>query len=263
MEIVYGIVFLGIYSFLGWVCEIIYCSVPAKKFINRGFLMGPVCPVYGFGALLIILSLENFTNSTVSLYLLGVIITTVVEYITACLLEYSFNTKWWDYSKYKFNYKGRICLLNSSLFGILVVVLMEGVHPIVWSTLSTTPKNILALSAALISIAFIVDTVCSVISILHLNQKIKALHLNQKISEKIKDLGLADKFNDRLTKDLMKKKQEVIREIKEEIHRVRKELSFSQKRLLKAFPDMKHKKYNSQLKTLREIWTGKYLGKDK
>lgn len=72
-----------IYSFLGWLCESIYCSIPAKRFINRGFLNGPICPVYGVGGVIIVLLLEPFQNNLLLLYCFGVLITSIVEYITA------------------------------------------------------------------------------------------------------------------------------------------------------------------------------------
>ena len=72
-----------IYSFLGWLCECIYCSIPEKKFINRGFLMGPYCPIYGFGALLVLYLLHPFASNIIILFLAGVIVTSILEYITS------------------------------------------------------------------------------------------------------------------------------------------------------------------------------------
>ena len=101
------------YSFLGWCCETTYCSIGAGHFINRGFLSGPVCPVYGFGAMAVILLLEPVKNSAALVFLLGMAVASVLEYITGWLLETLFHTKWWDYSTYRFNIHGRVCLRNS------------------------------------------------------------------------------------------------------------------------------------------------------
>ena len=87
-----------IYSFLGWVCEVIFCSVPARKFINRGFLMGPVCPIYGCGALLVIGFLMPFKDSLVMVFAVGMVVTSLLEYITSYAMEKLFHSRWWDYS---------------------------------------------------------------------------------------------------------------------------------------------------------------------
>ena len=123
------VLFFFIYSFLGWICECIYCSIPAKKVINRGFLLGPYCPIYGFGALLVIHFLRPFTNHIIPLYIAGVIVTSILEYFTSWLMEKLFDTKWWDYSTYPFNINGRVCLKNSLLFGIMVLFVYYVVHP--------------------------------------------------------------------------------------------------------------------------------------
>ena len=109
------------YSFLGWVAETIYCSLLQGKFVYRGFLSGPVCPIYGFGAIFVITLLQPFKENILMLFLMGVVITSTLEYITSYLLEVIFHMKWWDYSKRKFNINGRVCAWNSSLFGILSV----------------------------------------------------------------------------------------------------------------------------------------------
>ena len=118
------ILYFFIYSFLGWVCECIYCGVPAKKFINRGFLAGPYCPIYGCGALAVIYTLTPFSDNVVILFGMGVIVTSALEYITSYMMEKLFHTKWWDYSKHPFNIHGRICLKNS--------VWIDGTSCILW-----------------------------------------------------------------------------------------------------------------------------------
>ena len=125
------VISFALYSLLGWACESTYCSIPAKRFINRGFLNGPFCPVYGVGALLVIFLLRPFTQNLLVLFVFGVLVTSVLEYITGFLLEKLFHTTWWDYSKRKFNIKGRVCLRNSLLFGILSVLLLHFINPFV------------------------------------------------------------------------------------------------------------------------------------
>lgn len=137
-----------IYSVLGWVCEVVYCSVPKKKFINRGFLYGPYLPVYGFGATFVVVLLQDFTSHWYLVFIFGVLITSVLEYFTSFALEKLFKVKLWDYSTYPLNINGRVCALNSTLFGILSLILVYGINRPVYSFLSsmnTTLVNILSL----------------------------------------------------------------------------------------------------------------------
>ena len=126
-------VYFVLYSFLGWLCETIYCSIGSKKFINRGFLNGPFCPIYGTGALLVIDVFMKYKDDLVALFILSMVVTSVVEYITSYLLEKIFNLQLWDYSTYSFNLNGRVCLKNSLMFGVLSIAAVEVIHPAVES----------------------------------------------------------------------------------------------------------------------------------
>lgn len=130
-----------IYSFGGWVCECIYCSIPAKKFINRGFLYGPYCPIYGFGALLVTLMLDEYLNNPILVFFLSMLLTSLLEYVTSYLMEKMFQKKWWDYSHYKFNINGRVCLLNSTLFGIMSLFVIYILHPEVSKLINLIPLH--------------------------------------------------------------------------------------------------------------------------
>lgn len=123
------ILYFFLYSFLGWVCECIYCGIPARHFINRGFLAGPYCPIYGVGALFILHLLQPFGDYVILVFLIGCILTSTLEYITSWGMEALFHTKWWDYSNEPWNLHGRVCLKNSILFGILCIVVYYIIHP--------------------------------------------------------------------------------------------------------------------------------------
>ncbi|MDR0286797.1 MAG: putative ABC transporter permease, partial [Clostridiales bacterium] len=107
------VLYFAIYSILGWIIESAYCSIFAHKPINRGFLSGPWCPVYGFGALLILLFTGPFKQNPFLVFAISLLSTSILEYFTGWLLETLFKTRWWDYSKHKFNIKGRVCLQNT------------------------------------------------------------------------------------------------------------------------------------------------------
>ena len=142
MSIVYNyMLYFFIYSFLGWVCESIYCSCLQKKIINRGFLNGPVCPVYGVGALIIIIGCWSYRDSMIGVFISGMILTSMLEYITATILEKLFHAKWWDYSNHKCNINGKVCLLNSTMFGIMSVFVVEFLHPFIINNLEKMLKE--------------------------------------------------------------------------------------------------------------------------
>ena len=160
-------IYFIIYSFLGWVIETIYCSLAEKRYVPRGFLNGPLTPIYGFGAIGLIFLLQDI--KTVSLvFLSGVVATSFLEYVASYLLELIFDMHWWDYSGDKYNLNGRIKLKNSILFGILSIILMYFIHPLVinlLSMLSYFNKQVLSVT---LFIAITIDTVITVSSIFDL-----------------------------------------------------------------------------------------------
>ena len=119
------------YSMIGWIIEVLDQFYRKKRFINRGFLIGPYCPVHGIGALLMVLLLSGITDSYIILFFSASLICTILEYITSFLLEKIFKARWWDYSCYKFNLNGRVCLQNRIFFGIAGVFIVKIANPFV------------------------------------------------------------------------------------------------------------------------------------
>ena len=119
------------YSMIGWIIEVLDQFYRKKRFINRGFLIGPYCPVHGIGALLMVLLLSGITDSYIILFFSASLICTILEYITSFLLEKIFKARWWDYSCYKFNLNGRVCMQNSIFFGIAGVFIVKIANPFV------------------------------------------------------------------------------------------------------------------------------------
>lgn len=179
-----------LYSFGGWVCECIYCSIPAKHFINRGFLAGPYCPIYGCGALLITWFLTPYVDAPIVVFLLGMILTSVLEYITSWAMEALFHTKWWDYSKRFLNLNGRVCLKNSILFGIMSLVVMYFIHPAAQNLISAIPLWVGNLLGLAFLIGFGYDLYHTVDSLLHRNRTFLELeHALQELKECFERLG--------------------------------------------------------------------------
>lgn len=129
MQFCYYFIMFLIYSVLGWILEVIDTLIESKKLVNRGFLIGPYCPIYGVVALFITNFLQNYLDKPLILFILSVVFCSIFEYIVSYVLEKIFNTRWWDYSHKKFNINGRICLENSIPFGIACLIMMYILNP--------------------------------------------------------------------------------------------------------------------------------------
>ena len=228
-------IYFFIYSVLGWILETLYCRMLDGKWTNRGFLFGPYCPIYGFGSLLIIAFLSNFIDSPIKVFFLGMIFTSLLEYITSFLLEKIFNAKWWDYSNRKFNINGRICLLNSLEFAALGIILTYLVHPILSSFVLNIPIELLQLiSLALINIMGI-DTGSTIATLLNLKERLTALKESAEILKAKKSLqSKLSEFD--LAKELS--------EIRKNIASKR---NYQIERILEAFPDLEFKGFKAQI----------------
>ncbi len=166
-----------IYGFLGWVWETAFCSIRAGHFINRGFLNGPIIPVYGFGAVFIIIALSlSAPYIPVHLPLIdipivffaGMIICTILEYITAVILESAFHIRWWDYSKQRFNFQGRICLKSALFFGFMSVVIIYIVQPLISKTIVNIPVQTENTLSLIFLVIITIDLAVTLSSLLHL-----------------------------------------------------------------------------------------------
>ena len=120
-----------IYSFLGWLIEVGCKSIQYKRFVNRGFLLGPICSIYGYGVLFIVLLIGDDTSDILSVFLKSILICSVLEYFTSYFMEKLFKVRWWDYSNNKFNINGRICLETMIPFGLLGTLVVYVIHPLI------------------------------------------------------------------------------------------------------------------------------------
>lgn len=155
------LLYFFIYSFLGWLLEVICKLFEKKKFINRGFLLGPICPIYGFGVLGIILLIGKNTSDILSVFLKAILICSLLEYLTSYLMEKLFKARWWDYSKRKFNINGRICLETMVPFGLLGCFIIYILHPLVNKFVNLFNPTLVIILSIIMFIVFIVDTILS------------------------------------------------------------------------------------------------------
>ena len=234
------IAYFIVYSFIGWVLESIYKSVLQKKFVNSGFLIGPFCPIYGFGAIIMLLALNFLKEKPIILFIAAFFVLSVWEYMVSLMLEKMFKTKYWDYSHIKFNINGRVCLKNSIYWGILGVLFICCIHPLIENYISLIPNSLLNYIIVILGIAMTVDLFVSVKVIVNFETMVSKINeLGENIKDKIKEL-----------KDLTaKNKTKVISIEKENIENILQELKIKQtklktriykqaNRLKKAFPSM-------------------------
>ena len=127
-----------LYSILGWIIESTYVGIIDKKFVNRGFLIGPYLPLYGSSAIIMIFYLNQYKGNPLTVFLLAMFVCTFLEYITSYIMEKIFKARWWDYTNQKFDINGRVCLKNSFLFGVLSLFLIYLIHPLIIKVISST-----------------------------------------------------------------------------------------------------------------------------
>ena len=187
----YAFLLLMVYSVLGWCGEMVYCSIGQRRLCEkRGFLNGPVCPIYGHGALVVLLVLDGGCGSPVLTFFLGAILTSIVEYVTSFAMEKLFHMRWWDYSRYKFHINGRVCLLNSTLFGLASVFLCHFANPPIAAWLARLFVIGMAVPAALVLTAvYAADIVLSVRSAIQIGDHLAKLHaIHDELAEKLEEL---------------------------------------------------------------------------
>ncbi len=199
-----------LYSFIGWIIETTLTLIESKKFVNRGFLMGPICPVYGVGAIIITGVLYRYSNDFLVIFGLSVLMCGCLEYFTSYLMEKIFHARWWDYSNFKYNINGRICLDTLILFGLAGILIFKLTNPLfdylIFNNISNDVLNIICI---VFGIILTLDIVFSFI-----------------IINKIKDIStIAQKENKDNTEDISKKVREIIME-----------KSMPYRRVLEAFP---------------------------
>lgn len=149
------------YSFLGWLMEVICKVFQYKRFINRGFLMGPICPIYGHGAIIMLLLLKDFSSNPFILFIMSMLVCTTLEYLTSYFMEKLFSARWWDYSNKKFNINGRVCLRNTLCFGILAIVLVYFLNPLVLTYIEKINEPFLSIIVYVLLAVYVVDNIIS------------------------------------------------------------------------------------------------------
>lgn len=226
LNICYYFLYFIIYSIIGWILEVSYTLITKRKFINRGFLIGPYCPIYGCGLLLILLLVDGINTNFVVKFFLIAFICSVLEYIASYVMEKLFKARWWDYTKDKFNINGRVCLETFIEFGLAGTLALYFVHPFVSEKLSLLNTNVIYILTVILLIIFVTDNCISYNVLNKIKNKIKkeakdnTEEINKKIEQWIKNNNyLYRRIKKAFPKFLieLKKPEEVIKEIKDKV----------------------------------------------
>lgn len=163
------------YAFLGWIVETIYTTIRSRRLINRGFLIGPIIPIYGFGGILMSLVLARYADSPILLFFMAIIIFSVLEYSTSFVMEKIFHVRWWDYADRKFHLNGRICLETMLPFGVLGMLGVYFIQPFLLSILSNMPNIIIIILFWSIAALLVADFCISLEVLVKYRKTIKKL----------------------------------------------------------------------------------------
>ena len=221
-----------IYSFLGYIVESISVSLMEKKVVwNRGFLVGPYIPIFGTGAMTMILTLQKYKDDIVALFIMSMVVCLTIEYLCSLVAEKIFKLRWWNYSDKLFNINGRICLQNGILFGIGGVLIVKYVNTWIENLILLLPNSLVVTLSIILTIIFVSDTILSLHTVIKFNSSFKRYSADNT--------------------------QEVKKKILEELQR-----NLLLNRLVKAFPNAKDKRdhykqlrneYFKRMKELREL----------
>ena len=268
MSIYYSILYFFVYGFLGWCTEVIFAAFKQHRFVNRGFLNGPICPIYGIGVTLVIACLEAFQSNLLLLYISSVILVTVLEGVTGWAMDKLFHNKWWDYSKLPFNIGGYVCLLFSLIWGVACVFIVYFVHPLIHQVLSLIPHTAGIALIAILGIALLSDIIVTTSAIVKFNQYLERLkHITDELHAISNQIGAELYQNVMHVLDMQEssrqKLDDVKLEVSEEIRMQIVELKTRAqnlgekvpkpaRRLLKAFPKLESRNYKAQLELFRK-----------
>lgn len=200
-----------IYAVAGWICEVTLQLIQKHKLADRGFLIGPYCPIYGCGAILITLCLTPFNEHPIGLFILAMVLCGSLEYATSFIMEKAFNARWWDYSNMRFNINGRICLETLVPFGIAGLLIIYVFNPFLISMIGLMGENVLNITSIAILVIFVADVIVS-----------------SKIIYNFK------KTNKEVSQQDSKDSTEII---SEKVREILRNKSFLNRRLIEAFPD--------------------------
>ena len=195
-----------IYAFIGWCTEVSYAALDRGIFVNRGFLNGPYCPIYGCGVVIVVAVLTPLKDNLLILFIGSFLLTSILEYITGYLLEKVFHNQWWDYSDKPFNIHGYVCLKFSIYWGLACTFIMDVLHPIIYKGITLMPHIVGMILICIIMTVFFVDCGITVATILKFNKRLKVM---DEMAERIHKLSneIGENIYENVT-DIVEKSEE-------------------------------------------------------
>ena len=261
-----------IYSFIGWCAEVIYAASSTGKFVNRGFLNGPVCPIYGIRIAFVSFLLDPIKDNLFFLYIGAVIVTSVIEWLAGWILEKIFKQKWWDYYNYPFNLNGYICLKFSLIWGFACVFVVNILHPFILHIMENIPLPLGITLLIIFSVVIVCDIIVSFKTAFNLNRSLRQIDdiaiaarnfsddLGQNLYNEVSNIKkrnekLKENFEDKklaAEKMLLTYKEQYEERLEKKYEELLNKRKFGTKRLIKAFPKMRSIKHNEILIELRK-----------
>ena len=196
MDIYCLLLYFFVYGFLGWCSEVGFAAVKERRFVNRGFLNGPICPIYGVGVSIVVAFLTPIKSNLVLLYITSVILVTLLEGVTGWAMDKIFHNKWWDYSDMPLNIGGYVCLTFSLVWGVACVVIMDFIHPFIHYLLTFIPHTLGIILIALLGITMFADLYVTASAIFKFNKRLASM---EKIASELHEIS------DQIGEDIYKK----------------------------------------------------------
>lgn len=227
-----------IFSFLGWVWETCLVSIRSHTYVNRGFVAGPVCTIYGTGAVAVYLILKPLEGNYLFLFLGGMIVATTLEYVTSAVMETLFHAKWWDYSQHRFNVKGRICLGVSIGWGFMSLAMYLVLMPFANWIMSLYPVIAGQAAICVFSVLYVIDFAIASVAAFNLEQKLHELEgVLEELGERLKSSKAYEALEDVLEeqKNSLSRSQ-IARRLEQGMEEWIKKQDLASKRFMKSYP---------------------------
>lgn len=239
---IYFLLFM-IYSFVGWCIEVAGRLIEDKRFINRGFLIGPYCPIYGYGGILITLLLKKYTEDPFTLFIMAILVCGILEYATSYFMEKIFKARWWDYSKRRFNINGRVCLETIIPFGLLGLLIMYVTNPFLIGKLELLSENWLNALFWVLLVIYVIDTVVSTVVISYIKKALKfvaeKVDTTEELTKKIKEVLSKKSVLHRRLANAYPKLQAVKIKIKEKTEEIKKQVEEQSREVIEQIKNQK------------------------
>ena len=268
------VIIMFTYNFIGWFYEsTLYSIIEQKRFMNRGYFLGPYCPIYGVVSIASVYFLQDI-ESPVKVMLMGALLVSAIEYITSYILEKLFDARYWDYSAYPFNINGRVSVVSSLFFGFATMFVVKVLQPIMEELVAKMPKDVCVITAIATLAIFITDGIFTTVSMCNLNKKCKEIYeyLNEYVDSKFETMTDKSKFLDENL--IIEKKNEIsvalknvynlkgIQNLKEvnplkdisQLKGITRRFRDSEVHFFRAFPYFKSNKYNDLIEKIKNYY---------